>query len=209
MVSLAMTSCFEITEEITLNVNGSGNMAVTLNMSESKDNLKEYLNAGEINGQKIPDQKELNSFLNKMKESLAAVKGISNVQQTSDFNEFIFTFTGDFTNVKAMNTAVDKLTKEVSRGMLTIENSYEYANGKFTRSFGRAVDPKDYDSIPIMQRFVLESARMVSIYRFNKPVKKVSNIDAVVSPSKKAVKFESTLGDIAKGAKTVENTVSF
>jgi len=71
------------------------------------------------------------------------------------------------------------------------------------------ISAEDYDKLPMMQRFVLESARMVSVYTFSKSVKKMTNQNAELSAGNKVVKFKSTLGDIAKGTKKVENTISF
>lgn len=206
---LLFTGCFEIVEEMDLNPNGSGKMQVVVNMSESKENLNEYLKSGSANGIKIPDKTQLQSYLDQIQLSLNKVNGISNAGTSADFNEFIFTFTADFTDVKAMNTAVTQLTKELSNGTFSIDNKYEYSNGKFVRSFGTIISPEDYEKLPVMQRFVLESARMVSIFKFSRPVKKLSNQTAELSPGKKAVKWVSTLGDIAQGTKKAENTISF
>lgn len=208
-LTIFFTSCFEIVEEVKMKTDGSGKMIVTVNMSESKEDLKGYMDSGEIGEMTLPDQKELTSYLSKIENTLESVNGMSNATAEADFNEFIFTFAADFTNVKAMNTAVNKLTKELSRGMISIDNKYEYANGKFTRSFGSMLSAADYEKLPMMQRFVLESARMVSIYTFSKSVKKMSNENAELSTGNKVVKFKSTLGDIAKGTKSVQNTISF
>ncbi len=208
-LTIFFTSCFEIVEEVKMKADGSGKMIVTVNMSESKEDLKGYMDSGEIGEMKLPDQKELNSYLSRIENTLESVNGMSNASAEADFNEFIFTFAADFTSVKSMNVAVNKLTKELSRGMISIDNKYEYANGKFTRSFGSMLSAADYEKLPMMQRFVLESARMVSIYTFSKSVKKMSNDNAELSAGDKVVKFKSTLGDIAKGTKSVQNTISF
>ena len=208
-LAIFFTSCFEIVEDVKVNDNGSGKMLVTLNLSESKETLKESMDAGEINGMTLPGEKELNLYLKQIEQIIESVDGMSNAAADANFNEFIFTFAADFTSVQAMNLAVNKLTKELSKGMISIDNKYEYANGQFTRSFGSIINAADYEKLPMMQRFVLESARMVSIYTFSKPVKKLSNQNAKLSAGKKVVKFESTLSDIAKGTKSVENTISF
>lgn len=208
-LAIFFTSCFEIVEEVDMKTDGSGKMVVTVNMSESKEDLKGYMDSGEVNGMNLPDQKELNNYLKQIEQTLESVNGMSNAEAKADFNEFIFTFAADFTSVKAMNIAVNKLTKELSRGMISIDNKYEYANGKFVRSFGTMLSAEDYDKLPMMQRFVLESARMVSIYTFNKSVKKMSNQNAELLTNNKVVKFKSTLGEIAKGTKQVQNTISF
>ena len=208
-LAVFFTSCFEIVEEVTMKTDGSGKMIVTVNMSESKEDLKGYMDAGEIGEMALPDQKELTNYLSKIENTLESVNGMSNASAEADFNEFIFTFAADFTSIKAMNLAVNKLTKELSRGMISIDNKYEYTNGQFTRSFGSMLSEADYEKLPMMQRFVLESARMVSVYTFSKSVKKMSNENAELSAGNKVVKFKSTLGDIAKGTKSVQNTISF
>ena len=208
-ITLFFTSCFEIVEEINMKSNGAGQMLVTVNMSESKEDLKGYMDSGEVNGLSLPNQKELNSYLIQIEQTIESVEGMSNAKAQADFNEFIFTFAADFTSVKSMNLAINKLTKELSRGMISIDNKYEYANGQFKRSFGQMVSPEEYEKLPMMQRFVLESARMVSIYTFSKPVRKVANQNVELSNDKKVVKFESTLGDIAKGALQNETTITF
>lgn len=208
-LAIFFTSCFEIVEEVNMKSNGAGQMVVTVNMSESKEDLKGYMDSGEVNGMNLPNQNELNSYLKQIETTLESVNGMSNASASADFNEFIFTFAADFTSVKAMNVAVNKLTKELSRGMIAIDNKYEYTNGQFTRSFGTMISAEDYDKLPMMQRFVLESARMVSVYTFSKSVKKMTNQNAELSADDKVVKFKSTLGDIAKGTKSVHNTISF
>ncbi len=208
-LAIFFTSCFEIVEEVNMKTNGAGQMVVTVNMSESKEDLKGYMDSGEVNGMNLPNQNELNSYLSQIEKTLESVNGMSNASASADFNEFIFTFAADFTSVKAMNVAVNKLTKELSRGMIAIDNKYEYTNGQFTRSFGTMISAEDYDKLPMMQRFVLESARMVSVYTFSKSVKKMTNQNAELSADDKVVKFKSTLGDIAKGTKSVHNTISF
>lgn len=208
-LAVFFTSCFEIVEEVKMKTDGSGKMIVTVNMSESKEDLKGYMDSGEIGEMTLPDQKELTNYLSRIENTLESVNGMSNASAKADFNEFIFTFAADFTSVKAMNLAVNKLTKELSRGMIAIDNKYEYTNGRFKRSFGTMLSEADYEKLPMMQRFVLESARMVSIYTFSKSVKKMSNETAELSDGNKVVKFKSTLGDIAKGTKSVQNTISF
>ncbi len=192
-----------------MNEDGSGKMSIVLDLSESKDNLKEYMNSGEVNGMALPGQKQMLAYLDQIEQTIESVEGMSNAVSSGDFEEFIFTFTSDFTNIKSMNKAVNKLTKELSKGMISIENNYTFANGQFTRTFGKVISPADYEKLPTMQRFVLESARMISVYSFNKPIKKFSNTNAQLSANKKSVSFESTLGDIAKGTKSAENTITF
>ncbi|MEM1121699.1 MAG: hypothetical protein AAGJ18_14705 [Bacteroidota bacterium] len=208
-LALCFTSCFEIVEQIDVKNDGTGKMLVTLDMSESKEDLKGYMESGEVGNMSLPSQTELNNYLGRIEKTIESVEGMSDATAKGDFNEFIFTFEANFADVQSMNKAVNKLTKELSRGMLSLNIKYEYVNGQFTRSFGNIIAPEDYEKLPVIQRFVLESARMASVYTFSQPVKKMTNANAKLSSNKKTVEFKSTLGDIAKGTKAVKNTISF
>ena len=58
-------------------------------------------------------------------------------------------------------------------------------------------------------RYLMESAKVVSIYRFEDSVKNVSNSKAKISPSNKSVMLEGNIAEFATGKKTLENHISF
>ena len=120
-------------------------------------------------------------------------------QTTNHFKEFIFKISGKFDNVKTLNTAINKVASELNRTPFpTIKkDNFDYAAGKFTRYFKYLKDLKftqaEYDDLNFTARFIMESAKYISIYRFDKPVKNMTNTKAQVAPSKKAVKLETNL----------------
>jgi hypothetical protein len=213
--SILFTSCFEITEEVDMNNNGSGNVTLTVNLSESKDNLKAYWKMDQVQGVEVPKKTEIDEEIQNVKKALSAVKGISNVTTTADYDEFVFTISGSFDNVKTLNKGINAVVSELNRTpMPTIKkDNFAFAPGKFTRLFKYAGDLKlndeEYDNLNMTARFVMETARVVSIYRFEKPVKSFSNRKAQLSPSKKAVKFESNIADLIKGKASIENEIIF
>jgi hypothetical protein len=60
-----------------------------------------------------------------------------------------------------------------------------------------------------MQRYVLESATMTSIYRFDRSIRNVSHPKAQLSPSGKAVMLQLPLSELIKGTGTLSETVTF
>ncbi|MEL6926184.1 MAG: hypothetical protein AAFO94_19230, partial [Bacteroidota bacterium] len=140
---------------------------------------------------------------------LKKMEGISNVQLTKDYNEFIFSVTGNFANVTALNKAVNGLAEKMNRSPFPTlrRKNFSYTEGTFTRHFDYPVDAEAYGKLNSMVRYVMETARVVSIYRFAQPVRRQSNEKARVSPSKKAVMMMTTLGSIAKGETTPANTI--
>lgn len=198
-----------------MNDNGSGDVTLTVNLSESKDNLKAYWKMDQVQGVEVPKKDEIEEEIAKVKKALSAVKGISNVKSTADYDEFIFTISSSFDNVKTLNKGINTVVAELNRTPLpTIKkDNFDFAPGKFTRLFSYASDLKfndeEYNNLNMSARFVMETARVVSVYRFNKPVKSFTNKKAQLSPSKKAIKFESNIADLIKGQASIENEIIF
>lgn len=209
--SLCFTSCFEITEEVDMNANGSGQLTLTLNMSESKDNLAKFMKQGEVEGVKLPQQADIDKSLSEVKAILASMDGISDVSLDKDYQEFIFTLSGNFSNVTALNNAVNGLAEKMNKSSFaTIKRkNYSFSNGKFIRHFDYPIEPEKYNKLGTMERFVMETARLISIYRFDQPVKNQTNAKAKISRSKKSVMMMNTIGDIAKGESTLATQISF
>lgn len=214
-LTLSFSSCFEITEEVNMKSNGSGDMLLTINMNQSKANLQNYMKMEEVQGIKVPSQSEIEKEIANVKGVLSKVDGLTNVKINTDFTEFIFTVSGDFDNVKTLNTAINKVASELNRSPFpTIKKSnFDFSAGTFTRYFKYLKDinftQEEYDNLNFTARFIMESAKYTSIYRFDNPVKKMTNNKAALAPSKKAVKFESNFAEIFTGKKTIENVITY
>ena len=209
--TLPLTGCFEILEEVDLNDDGSGTLSLTINLSESKANLANYMKMKEVQGIRVPTQQEIEAEIGKIKKALASANGISNVVAASDFEDFIFNIKGDFTNVKDLNNAINFVADAINRTPFeTIKlDNYDYTTKAFRRYFNYPVTLLDYDQLPTMQRYMLETARIVSVYRFQKPIRTYTNEQAQVSASKKAIKLEQSVGALIKGDATIANSVIF
>ena len=116
-IPFLLGGCFEVREEIDLNTDGSGRATYTLNMSESKANLANYMRLGTVNGREVPTRQDLEEEIALLKRTLSACKGISEVRTYSDFEDFIFSFSARFDNIQNLNAALNKLvasTKQLS-----------------------------------------------------------------------------------------------
>lgn len=213
--SLFFVGCFEVTEEVDMNTNGSGDVTLTVNLSESKDNLKAYWKMDQVQGVEVPKKDEIEGEIAKVKKALSAVKGISNVSTTADYEEFVFTITSSFNDVKSLNKGINAVVSELNRTPMPAmkKDNFAYSQGKFTRFFeympNWRLNDEEYDNLNISARFVMETARVVGIYRFEEPVKSYTNKKAELSPSKKAVKFETNIADLIKGQASIENEITF
>ncbi len=211
LLPLIFCSCFEMTEEVYVSKDGSGNALITLNLSESKKNIANFMKMKEMDGMRIPSQGELEQFLLEIKQSLKSSKGITNVKTTDDFENFIFTFTGDFDRVESLNKAINKIGDDLNKSTRpTIKkDNFSFVANRFTRLFDYNLEALNYESLSAVQKMVAEAGRFVSIYRFDKAIKDHSNKTAKVSPSRKAIKMEHSLADILTGTTSIKNTIKF
>jgi len=211
---LSFTSCFEVREEVKMNADGSGAVNLTIDLSQSKNNLTNYMKAGEVNGQKIPSQIEIEMELLKLKNVISSIPGMSEVKLKKDFTEFVFNLTGNFKDVKTLNTAINTASSAMNKTPFPLKKvkHFNLSDSKFSRLFEYTDDrltKTEYDGLPAIPRLLMESAKVISIYRFENPVKKVSNKNAKLSPSKKAVMLEANIAEFAKGEISLANDISF
>ena len=213
-IIFSLSSCFDVTEEIKLNNDGSGELKLIVDLSQSKTNLAGYLENGNINGVEIPTKSEIKSEIKKLKKTLSKIKGISKVSTKSDFKDFVFEVKAGFANMKALNKAINASVKTFNQTPFPIPRykHFDFEKGKFSRLFeytDERFTDDEYDNFNAMVKYIMESANIVSIYRFEDPIKNQSNRQAQLSPSKKAIKLEGNIAEFVTGKVTLENHISF
>ncbi len=209
---LTLSGCFEIREEVNMKSDGSGEVSFVVNLSQSKENMAKYMAMGQVEGYKVPTKQEVEANLAKIKASVSKVPGMSAVMVKSDWSSYIFTLSGRFAHVEALNKSMEIVAKEYDKEgkhAASGKSGFGYNNGQFKRFSTYPSKAKEFTELPSMQRYVLETAKMTSIYRFDRNIKKLGNPKAQLSPSGKAVMLTLPLSELMKGTGTVANTVNF
>ncbi len=209
---LCCTSCFEILEEINMHKDGSGSMLVTFNMSKSKTKLASIMMLDSINGYKVPSEDEINEALKDVINHLEKTEGISNIKKTKDFENYIFTVACDFKNVESINgifkELIDKQNRNGGTKFTTKNFSFNGATNTFNRYFTYDDSiKKSFYHLKREDRKVFEEASLTAIYRFEDPVKSVSNQKAKVSPNKKAVMLKVDAMAFIMGEQSLANKI--
>ncbi len=205
------SSCFEITEDITINADGSGNFNLILNASESKDNLANYMKVGEVDGKKIPGQSELNHNLVKLKFILQGISGLSNISIEKDFQNFIFKISGNFSELNRLNAGIIQVAEAFNTSEFPVprDHNFKAVPGEVQRFFPYPIDQTFYDRTKSSVQYILDEARVTSIFRFSEKIKSFSNSKAKLSPSGKAVMLKATLAEISRAEKTLANKINY
>ncbi len=177
------SSCFEIIEEITMRADGSGDMTITVNLSQSKTKVASILLMDSINGYKVPGRQTIQKEVNEAVANLKKMPGISNVKSTTDFNNYIASISFSFKEVSNINN-ISKNILEAQKIKTTNISTYTYNRntGTFTRDYKYYNTAKsEFNKLKKEDKEVFKTASYTSIYRFPAAIAKHSNAAAKVS----------------------------
>ena len=209
LISLFLfTSCFEFVEEVTFNKDGSGSAVLTINLSKSKTKLASIMLLDSVNGYKVPSKATIRSKVNEIVRKIQQTKGVRNVKNSLDFNEFIITVACDFDNVEALNEVISNFSSKKQVEALKRDQHFTFnkENKTFTRSHHFDLG-KEFKKTKMQDRKVFETATYTSVYRFETPIHSSENKEARISKSKKAIMLHLQAQDIVAHKQTIKNKI--
>ena len=204
-----LSSCFEVIEEISMKNNGTGDVILTINLSQSKTKVASVMLLDSVQGYKVPSKQKIQQELNEAVAYLRKSEGISNVKSTSDFNNYIATINFSFKDVSNINN----ITKNIlAQQKIKATNTSSYTYNKATKTFSRKYQAigtakTEFNKLKAKDKAVFNGATYTSIYRFESPVTSSTNPASNVSKSKKAVMLKSSIMDLINGKINVSNTI--
>lgn len=212
LCTIVCTSCFDVLEEINLKADGSGSVLVTFNMSKSKSKLASIMMLDTVNGYKVPSQDDINDALKDVVLHLEKSEGITNIKQTKDFENYIFTVSCDFATIESINGISKDLILEQNKKGKTNFNSTNFAYDTSSKTFQRFFRyddsmKKSFYHLKSEDRKIFKDASFISIYRFDNEVENVSNSNAKIAPNKKAVMLRLDAMSLILGEKTIQNKI--
>lgn len=203
------SSCFEIIEEINMKADGSGDMTITINLSQSKTKVASILLMDSINGYKVPEKAAIQREIGKAVANLKKMPGISNVKSTTDFTNYIGTISFAFKDVSNINN----ITKDILESQkIKASNVSTYTFNKATATFNReykyySTAKTEFNRLKKEDKEVFKTATYTSIYHFPATITKHSNALARVSKSQKAIMQKCSVMDIINGKISVTNQI--
>jgi len=206
---LSFPSCFEIVEEVNLNEDGSGTFNFTINMSQSKLNINSLFLLDTINGKPMPKKEDLARAFDKVEKTLNEDKDISNVAVKKNWDDYIFSVSGNFVNVDALNKAINKINtlfNQTEKYDPVVQDNYSFVNKIFTRLYNYDLI-NEYNSMPEKDKEVFDNAKYTAIYRFTSPVASFTNNNAMKSKNGKAIMLKVDVKDLITNNKTLKNSI--
>ncbi|NGF57854.1 hypothetical protein G5B00_15145 [Parapedobacter sp. SGR-10] len=205
-----LTGCFDVVEEVDINSNGSGRIKATVNLSKSKTKVASLMKLDKVDGIKIPSKTEIQKEADAIVRLLKQTSGISDVQSSLDFDNYIATLSCSFNDVKALN-AFSKILSAHFKVELSTYSSYSYDPA--ARVFGRnytynAEVKKEFAKLKTDNQESFNQAHFTSIYRFQDHVARQQHANAKISPNKKAVMLKVRATDLINGKVNLSNRIT-
>ena len=209
IISVLLSSCFEIIEDVTVKKDGSGNMKLTLNFSQSKTKIGAIMLMDSINGYKVPGRKEIEDQIEQAAARLRTMKGISNVSHTVDFTNFIASINFSFRNVADVNNLVKELLAEADvKTKIPLSYRYNRDEARFSKDYTFSPDVKEqYNKLKERDKEVFRSASYISILRFENTISSFSNQGAKMSKNQLAIMQRLPVSDLVNGKADISNQI--
>jgi hypothetical protein len=206
---LVCSSCFEVVEEVNLNNDGSGSFCFTINLSQSKLDINAMLLLDSVSGRPVPKVDDMKKMFAQVEATLRNDTSLSGVRTSQNWNDYIFSVSGNFKNVAALNRAISStyiLLNKTAGSKAVMKDNYSYGEKVFKRLYDFDLG-KDYKTLSDKDKMVFKTARYTSIYRFKTPVARYSNASAIKSKSGTSVMLKANVGDIITNNKSIANSI--
>ena len=196
---LLLTGCFEITERIKHHDDQSGEYTLMVDFSKSWLKTKSAIWLEEVDGVKIPNEKEILTKLDDFKDKALKIDGITNVNTKADFDNYIFIIKLNYSSLTALNTAVNTINNQ--------KNQIHFIGSQ--KNFERIA------SYPVPEKVIndpkkkkdLEEASIISIYTFDRDISTVENINSKISKNKKTVFLKQSMYSVLKKSALMNNKI--
>ena len=192
-ISISLTSCFEVIEDVTVHKNGSGTYKFIVNLSQSKNQIDKIRSQDSILNYKVPTTTMVDERITEVKNKLQGISGISNVVIKQDHTNYIYNLSCDFKDVSSLNAAVQSIWKNYDKNAPASLDLYAYENGVFKRNaINTEVEhlTKNANSQIIE---MLQKSNYTIICRFDTTVTNSNAMNYNLSASKKATLYKNDI----------------
>ena len=194
LLSLVVSSCVDIFDDITIRADGSGTYKYTINLSASRVKINSILALDSIDGQRVPKLSEIKEKIELYRHKLEEKQGVSNVKVDANYDDFLFKISCDFESVSELQESIREIVKEESK-----DKNDPALNETWISWDGKTL----MRSVPNFQSAIhklkaedqekLKTGNYNAVSRFEKPVLKCDNPQAQISPTKTAVMIRTNM----------------
>lgn len=208
-----LTSCFELREEVYIKKDGSGTYSLTVDLSGRKQEIAITTSLTDSTQEEKNFVENIENVIQKSSESFSEIGGITQVEYTTDYENYLTGFSFDFDNVEALTAALNQLNPSPA----PLKPAFEFSKRTFERNNTHYLQPlieraKERQQTPEdkatkrFQDYVFESANYIFIVRTEGKIKKFSNKKATYSSGdKNEVVLNYSFSELLSGRVDLDN----
>jgi hypothetical protein len=204
-----LSSCIEISDDITLNNDGSGTLRYKINLSASKIKVNSILALDSIDGKPVPSKTQISAKFNEFVKILDAQTGISNVLIEENYTDYIFKFSCDFTSIRNLQDAIKLSIAKISSDKYNSSSDQYWLSWDGTtlvRSIPTYIS-QQIKTYKLENEELLKEGVYTSIARFERPVASFENKLSTLSKNQMAVMVRTNTFDLKANQHLLDNTI--
>ncbi|MDX2359243.1 MAG: hypothetical protein QNK23_00460 [Crocinitomicaceae bacterium] len=209
VLMLLFTGCIEIIDDLSLNDDGSGSFAYVVNLSSSKIKINSILALDTLDGQKVPSVNDISREIHRVMEELKLKEGISEVEYSEDYDNYMFELKFDFASLEDLQKAIKEIVLLESKRKEIPELDHQwlsFSDGVLERSIPQITVYKT-KKINQADRDLLKEGTYTSITRFETEIAQFDNPEGVLSKSKKAIMIRTTPYSLTQQPQLIDNVI--
>jgi hypothetical protein len=204
-----VSSCIEISDDLTLNNDGSGTLRYKINLSASKIKVNSILALDSLDGKPVPSKAEISAKINEFVRILDAQVGISNVLIEENYTDYIFKFSCDFTSIRNLQDGIKLSLAQISNDKLSTSAEQfwlSWDGNTLVRSIPTYVT-QQIKNYKLEEEEKLKEGVYTSIARFERPVASFENKLSTLSKNQMAVMVRTNTFDLKNNQHLLDNTI--
>jgi len=204
-----VSSCIEISDDLTLNNDGSGTLRYKINLSASKIKVNSILALDSLDGKPVPSKAEISAKINEFVRILDAQVGISNVLIEENYTDYIFKFSCDFTSIRNLQDGIKLSLAQISNDKLSTSAEQfwlSWDGNTLVRSIPTYVT-QQIKNYKLEEEEKLKEGVYTSIARFERPVASFENKSSTLSKNQMAVMVRTNTFDLKNNQHLLDNTI--
>lgn len=208
---VTLAGCFDMTEDITIEKNGSGVYKGKIDISKAIETLRSFMPEDSLKNSKGLDT------VGSIWKGIDSVPGITEFKESKE-GDYIYTVRFRFANVAALNAALNKNKTDKSEANKAL---FAYSPGSFMRkdsTFDLAESMKGVNNEPMsdsakeamnMIKAFMGDMKVTQIYHFPGKISSYSNKAATLSPDGKSLTLSVNVMDDDPKLRSLQNEVKF
>ena len=196
-------------DELTIHDDGSGTLKYAINLSSSRVKVHSILALDSLDGKKVPSIDEIKAKVMLFKKTLILQNGISEVNVSENYTDFIFKFECNFSNVYLLQDALRKTFAIISNDKSITQQDFYWLSFD-SKVLKRSVPSFTTDKLQRISEndlALLKTGTYTSITRFDRPVVRFENPLSKLSKDKKALMLRTDTYSLKEKQSLLENSI--